>query len=288
MKVYKAAILTVALFMLLGAGIVRGQALDAGAAENRRRRAAEIEKQQAEIGPLEQRLIEAAQKGAVSEVNELLTRGAKAEVFAMGGPFQSMTPLMFAAAEGHTEVCRLLLDHGAAVDSISYDPFVTALHLAASFGRTETVRLLLQRGADFNKIEYFDGGTPLWRAASNGHLQTIQVLEAAGANLHFVTEYGKDSTLHAVIGGSGDLATARYLLERGAAVNAQNSGGETPLYLAIARNNLDVVQLLLSSGADRTVVTRGKTPLQWAQQWQRSGMFEVLEAPPLPGPRSNF
>ena len=63
------------------------------------------------------------------------------------GYYCDFTPLMFAATEGDTLICELLLSAGA--DPNLTDHFGhTALHLAAVAGQRKAVRLFLARGAD--------------------------------------------------------------------------------------------------------------------------------------------
>lgn len=50
--------------------------------------------------------------------------------------------------------------------------------------------------------------------------------------------------------GWGFEKTAKILLDNGAKVNLQNTNQETPLYLAVRRQNYDCVRLLLENGAN--------------------------------------
>ncbi len=69
-----------------------------------------------------------------------------------------MTPLHEAAAMGHLEVARLLLERGADVNAKNKHGF-TPLHFAAGIGHTDVAKLLLEHGADVNaKDEH--GRTP--------------------------------------------------------------------------------------------------------------------------------
>ncbi|KAG7171087.1 Ankyrin repeat and MYND domain-containing protein 2-like [Homarus americanus] len=58
-----------------------------------------------------------------------------------------MTTLHHAAYKGNTDMCKMLLAHGADVSSDSHDHRYSALHFAALSGSTETVQLLLTSGA---------------------------------------------------------------------------------------------------------------------------------------------
>jgi hypothetical protein len=59
-----------------------------------------------------------------------------------------------------------------------------------------------------------------------------------------------NTALHATLAISGDLATARLLLARGADANAVGGAGWRPLHLAASRGHAAAVELLLAHGAD--------------------------------------
>ena len=92
--------------------------------------------------------------------------------------------------------CRLLIENGASVhvrDARNY----TLLHDACSYNQVEVVKLLIEAGSDVNARSR-NQNTPLHLAAHH----------------------------HA----GGGVASARVLLRAGAAVNAENNIGETPLF----------------------------------------------------------
>ena len=55
------------------------------------------------------------------------------------------------AQDGHVDVARLLLDHGAQVN-MPADSFESPLTLAASGGHYELAALLISRGADLEEV----------------------------------------------------------------------------------------------------------------------------------------
>ncbi|KAI8901636.1 ankyrin repeat-containing domain protein [Globomyces pollinis-pini] len=57
-------------------------------------------------------------------------------------------PIHYACRQGHLEMCRLLIDHGACVDSITRDSKVSCLHRACMGGHIKVVKLLLELGAN--------------------------------------------------------------------------------------------------------------------------------------------
>ena len=100
-----------------------------------------------------------------SEVDESV--GIVAALIAAGADIHrsgvnGWTPLHLAAARGHTEKARLLLEAGADVDRrIEIDGEETPLMEAAYTGQAEIVRLLLDHGADASLRETEEDRTPL-------------------------------------------------------------------------------------------------------------------------------
>jgi ankyrin repeat protein len=90
------------------------------------------------------------------------------------------TPLTHAAANGHLESVRVLLDRGADPNSLTTEGG-SALYWAASNGHLEVVALLLKRGADVNVVRQC-GWSPLTAAIYNGHEELAERLVEAGAN----------------------------------------------------------------------------------------------------------
>ena len=102
------------------------------------------------------------------------------------------TPLMLAAYNGHTQVCRLLKREGARVDiQACHGPRIsmcwskaatgrgwTALHYAAEKGHVDTLRVLLQcRGVDsVSGFRDSRGNTPMHVAAERGHVEIVSEL----------------------------------------------------------------------------------------------------------------
>ena len=69
-----------------------------------------------------------------------------------------------------------------------------------------------------------------------------------------------DTPLHTVCSW-GDVDAVKVLVAAGADVNAVGDGGATPLVNAIIGGNPNVVEFLLSQGADRRVKVFGTTTL---------------------------
>ncbi len=121
-------------------------------------------------------LFGAAEEGDAAAAARLLAEGARADArLATGGE----TPLMRAAARGHEEVARVLLDAGADVSAQRADGF-TPLILAVFFGHEGVVRLLVGRGADAHARTSLGTTASRW-AASRGFDEMADLLCAAEA-----------------------------------------------------------------------------------------------------------
>jgi ankyrin repeat protein len=176
----------------------------------------------------------AAEGGHRAAVEKLIALGADLELKARTSPHntraildsesQERTPLHVAAALGHDEVARLLLDAGASPKARD-ECRETPLHLAAAGNRASTVRLLLERGAEAD-AKGRDGMTPLLYAAARGHAEAGQALIDAGADARAATR-AQESALHYAV-SSNCLPLVRALWARGADPDARNKYGATP------------------------------------------------------------
>ncbi len=100
-----------------------------------------------------------------------------------------MTALHWAAAQGHAEIVKLLLDYGANINLRNREGN-TPLHLAARNGNLSTVKLLLARGANATIVNR-DGQTPLALARQYYHPSVVTFLEREAGRAVF----GRTSTL---------------------------------------------------------------------------------------------
>jgi ankyrin repeat protein len=206
-------------------------------------------------------LTSTAKKGHLELAALLLKHGAKVDLTRA----LSATPLAIAAENGHVELAELLLRHGANVNFgehhyFSYRPD-TALYKAAEKGHEKLVALLLKNGAKVN----CDDETPLCVAAERGHLNIVSALilqnksdlAAQGFFAHSLqslhssyvdrTDFMQRTPLHLAI-DNNHLAVATVLVASGARVDLPNHiYGNTALHLAVKRNNLQAVALLLQA-----------------------------------------
>jgi ankyrin repeat protein len=92
----------------------------------------------------------------------------------------SFTALQLASQEGHTDIVKFLLDHGAQINERNRGGD-TALALACLKNRKDVVRLLIERGCCVNTVNN-SGWTPLSLAARYGDAELFTMLLRSGAD----------------------------------------------------------------------------------------------------------
>jgi ankyrin repeat protein len=122
---------------------------------------------------------------------------------------------------------------------------------AAAFGRLERLAEILD--ADPAQANAFsaDGFTPLHLACFSGGAGATALLVEQGAELETISraEIAQVRPL-GTAAFSGDVESARVLLEAGADPNGAGGGGGTPLQAAQANRNETLVELLRAHGAE--------------------------------------
>jgi ankyrin repeat protein len=140
----------------------------------------------------------------------------------------------------------------------------TPLHWAALKGYESIVGLLLARGADPTAVNSA-GETPLTVAERGGKTGAVQLLRPSGVNLFEAVK-------------AGDVAGARTILDRDPSlVNRPDAAfSATPLHWAALKGHVDMVNYLLSVGADQSLKnSKDETALDVAR---RSGRAEIVAA----------
>jgi hypothetical protein len=121
-------------------------------------------------------LMRASQKGEYGRVKELLSSDDPVDINATSP--SGITALMYAAAGGHYEVVRLLLDAGADVNAHGGE--CTPLQAAVG-GGGRVVTALIDAGADVDAKNRYSQ-TALMYAARLGEVEVIELLLRRGAN----------------------------------------------------------------------------------------------------------
>ncbi|XP_070969927.1 histone-lysine N-methyltransferase EHMT2-like isoform X3 [Oncorhynchus clarkii lewisi] len=138
-----------------------------------------------------------------------------------------------------------------------------ALHVAAQRGLLEVCYMLVQAGAKLD-IQDKSMRTPLLEAIVNNHVEVTRYLVQSGACVYHIEEDGYTGLHHAAKLGSLDIVT--LLLETGQVdINAQDSGGWTPIIWAAEHKHIKVIRALLNRGADVTLKDKEMNAcLHWA------------------------
>ena len=126
------------------------------------------------------------------------------------------------------------------------------LMLAALLPDTRLLRALIAKGADVNRASC--GITPLLAATRDswhGRAEAVMTLLTNGAN-PLVADADGNTPLHGAV-LSGEPNVAAMLLDAGAAIDALNKQGETPLSIACRAANWPLARFLLERGAKTTL-----------------------------------
>jgi ankyrin repeat protein/spore coat protein CotH len=236
-----------------------------------------------------------------TEIAKLLI-GQGADVNATNG--DQTTPLHSAAFTGRLELAKLLLAKDAGLDTTN-DKGETPLDSAAASwtaelegimgfvnailqieldldaiesGRPQVAKLLRERGARSGK-ELAAGRAPLSAAVKSGDLASLRQQLNKGANPN--SQDDKGLTLLSLAALAGQRKTAALLIERGADVDKKNRDGGSPLHTAAFLGRVPLVELLLTQGAKDTIPDGdGQTPLDLASDpWTRelAGVLPFLQ-----------
>jgi ankyrin repeat protein len=127
----------------------------------------------------------AAIGGHVGRVRELISAGADVDV---RQPTKHGTPLQYAAMLGHGETVTALIANHATFNARDAEG-QTPLLCAAAEGHADVVRRLLDAGANIDASA--DGWTALHYAVSRGHTQLAQLLIDRGANVYHQNSHGQ-------------------------------------------------------------------------------------------------
>jgi ankyrin repeat protein len=167
------------------------------------------------------------------------------------------TPLMWAIMIASPDVSGLLIRKGANVASKD-DTGMTPLAYAAYVGDQKGAEMLVASGANVNEATGMQ--SPLCQAILNHNLLTAGSLLSKGAdpNMHLP----QDRTPLSLAAASGDIEILDLLLKHKANINDLNS---VALISAIRQGQKEATEFLLKNGADVNVKDEGSaTPLMRA------------------------
>jgi ankyrin repeat protein len=208
------------------------------------------------VDPLDQSqrtpLYFAAERGSLDIVNYLIEKGANVNSLDR----RNETALFKPAGNGHVKVVNRLLD--AQTDAMILDHWQrTPLRFAAMKGYIDIVRVLLERTKIDQNHPDWVGRTVLHNAAAHlrqGQEQVIDVLFEYNTQPDKYGEKDGGTALYAAIFRLPDqlpptIALIKRLIKYGVPLDARDKNERTTLFLVAVTGKLDIVELLLSSGA---------------------------------------
>jgi ankyrin repeat protein len=151
--------------------------------------------------------------------------------------------VMFAAAGGHVECAKQLMDLGADINAVARN----------KPGYLEKLKKMIEEGQVQEDEPHVDGVTALHVAAQGGHLDMVKVLIEAGvaSSIAHLDDGGRSPLVLAVQGNYGEVASV--LVEAGADPNTpyvdDEGDAHNLLFDAIMVENEEFALLLIEKGA---------------------------------------
>ena len=183
---------------------------------------------------------------------------------------EGYTPLHVAIRAHQEDKVRILIDGGEDIELRIDD--ITPLMLATQKNASKIVQLLIQRGADVNALTE-ENMTALHFADIP---EIVQILvQAPNIDIN-ARNYRDDTPLHIAL-YKENIPTAHALINCGADVNAENVDRISPIIIVIYYNDTYTLNLLISHGANVNAANKyGVAPIHLAAELGRNQIIKIL------------
>lgn len=192
-------------------------------------------------------------------------------------------PLTYAAVLGNVEMMKKLIAAGADVNIEHKKSHMTPLSTACITGHPAAIKYLLSVGADANYInpktkQNLAQSVLKLNTVLNNKADVLALLIPNLKKVINQIDSKGVSALHLAAISSDNLAAAELLLKNGANVNIVDTEfGNTPIFAAAAFNQTEMVKFLISKGAKLNAKNKaGETPLKYAELGKASESAEAL------------
>ncbi|KEZ44894.1 hypothetical protein SAPIO_CDS2233 [Scedosporium apiospermum] len=183
------------------------------------------------------------------------------------------TPLSFAAAMGHIDLCKALVKLGADVNHRDQIYGQTPLNWAAFHGHDNVVEFLLQAGSDCKNRK--SGVSALWIAARGAHRKVVQLLLKAAAKAQTSDERTGESALSQAA-ALGHIPIVSLLLKSGADIENRDKHGWTPIHHCVSRGRRKTLELLLGTARQDQLQALRVGPVKTQPSWVDTVLRAIL------------
>ena len=189
------------------------------------------------------------------------------------------TPVQIASSRGENEsILLLLIEEGANIETSDFAGR-TPLGNAIDSDLPSSAQILIRHGADINATlnASNDRRTLLCQAVRQRKEWAVQLLLEKGANPHKVDDFGRQALHYAIEAGQESMV--RVLIDHGGIqhVIAGPTGKTTLLHLAVCRENLTIIEMILKAGADINEQDwLGNTPLHESMYKSPANLAQIV------------
>ncbi|CAH1790043.1 unnamed protein product [Owenia fusiformis] len=246
----------------------------------------------------------ALQKGYMSMARKIMNRkGTLLNI----EDHKGRTCLHIAATKGNTEIIRMLVKRSVRVEMLNENG-QNALHMAVKGGHLGSVeelcvaqtglnvldsdgraplhialihkeeaiaKMLIERGVDVNIASAPNSSTPLHIAASKGLQKSLSCLISHDAVVNRKDKRGSVPLHRACMFGQKDIV--KILLENSSNVDVRMGRAcISPLMIAIEKENINIIKMLLDKGANVNLQSRYEYPLHKATKVENATIVRLL------------